>query len=393
MRKGMRVGSGRKGYYNVLGSDPRVHRQSAMGMKQPQKLPIGALVTSRFTQAKGRVVSNNPFAVKYDIGDKKAVRLSNPKYWQKGGKCNHVFDDVVGYGVHCIKCGYKPANIISNPYKLPTVTYRGKVYFVDFKLGELRNVATAEPIKFTQLGGDAKDRIHSELRGLRSRYWANEYIAGVDDVKGEMQKGGKQQIMPEGRISYNPIGYLKSHGYKIVKKPKDAQYQGVGEEGVFYYSKKTGNTYIQSSDGKYYLKGGKAPPKEFFDNLQKQDKFPFDKKKTKPFPLPIETAMYVPSTDKNQNQISAKEYGKRIKQTETFLHKLLGGFTRIDHLGGSTEKGRLVEEKGAKVVSFTDAQTFNANKQKYQNFIQRKRKEWGQNTIGFETEGDLFYIK
>ena len=24
--------------------------------------------------------------------------------------CEHVLDDVVGYGIHCVKCGYKPAN-------------------------------------------------------------------------------------------------------------------------------------------------------------------------------------------------------------------------------------------------------------------------------------------
>ena len=167
-RKGLGKGKG-QGYKNILFlHDHQIHQRSGHGFKSPQKMPQlikGTPVVSKFTKAKGTVVSTDPFAVKYKADSRDYVKLSNPKFWEKGGK------------------------FVSNPYRLPTVTYRGKIYFVDFKLGELRNVATAEPIKFTNLGGDAKDRIHSELRGLRSRYWANEYIAGVDDVKGEMQKG------------------------------------------------------------------------------------------------------------------------------------------------------------------------------------------------------------
>jgi hypothetical protein len=37
MRKGMMVGSGKRGYHNVIGKDPAVHSQSAKGIKQPQK--------------------------------------------------------------------------------------------------------------------------------------------------------------------------------------------------------------------------------------------------------------------------------------------------------------------------------------------------------------------
>jgi len=98
MRKGMMLGKG-KGYKNVIGSDPRVHGQSAQGMKQPQKMPQlmrGDLVTGRFIKTKGQVVSTKPFSVKYNIGDKKAVRLSNPKFWEKGGKNNPNTYYVIG---------------------------------------------------------------------------------------------------------------------------------------------------------------------------------------------------------------------------------------------------------------------------------------------------------
>ena len=38
MRKGLGKGKGR-GYKNIAGKDPKVHSQSAKGMKQPQKIP------------------------------------------------------------------------------------------------------------------------------------------------------------------------------------------------------------------------------------------------------------------------------------------------------------------------------------------------------------------
>jgi hypothetical protein len=92
-RKGMMVGSGRKGYYNIIGKDPMVHSLSAKGIKQPQRLGFGSNVKARFTQAKGQVVSTKPFAVKYQYKGDKYVKFSNPKYWQKGGKQVIVWKD------------------------------------------------------------------------------------------------------------------------------------------------------------------------------------------------------------------------------------------------------------------------------------------------------------
>ena len=37
-RKGMMVGKGKRGYHNVIPKDPKVHSQSAKGMKQPQRI-------------------------------------------------------------------------------------------------------------------------------------------------------------------------------------------------------------------------------------------------------------------------------------------------------------------------------------------------------------------
>jgi len=45
MRKGMMVGSGKRGYHNIIGKDPKVHSDSARGRKQPQKIRTFAQLT------------------------------------------------------------------------------------------------------------------------------------------------------------------------------------------------------------------------------------------------------------------------------------------------------------------------------------------------------------
>ena len=65
--------------------------------------------------------------------------------------------------------------------QLPKVKYKGKMYYVDFRLGELRSVKTAQPIRFTQLKAGKYSDIKKKLRGIRSRYWSMEYINGIDD--------------------------------------------------------------------------------------------------------------------------------------------------------------------------------------------------------------------
>jgi len=61
--------------------------------------------------------------------------------------------------------------------------------------------------------------------------------------------------MPEGRESYDPQRHLSRHGYVVVKKkPKDLSYQGVGELGSFYYSRKNKKTYIMHNRKLYALR-------------------------------------------------------------------------------------------------------------------------------------------
>lgn len=67
------------------------------------------------------------------------------------------------------------------PKKLPTMIYKKKKYFIDFKLEELREVKTGNPLKFTQIPGGAKSKVKAKLRGYRARTWGQRYIRGLDD--------------------------------------------------------------------------------------------------------------------------------------------------------------------------------------------------------------------
>jgi len=65
--------------------------------------------------------------------------------------------------------------------KLPVIIYKGKKYYVDFRLEELRRVADAKPIKFTELKEGPKSALKKKLRGIRFKTSVYDYIRGLDD--------------------------------------------------------------------------------------------------------------------------------------------------------------------------------------------------------------------
>jgi hypothetical protein len=82
IRKGLGKGKG-MGYKDILpGHDKRVHTESGHGMKQPQ-LKSGMMVISRYTKAKGQVVSDKPFTVKFKLGNKVHTRFTSQYLWKK----------------------------------------------------------------------------------------------------------------------------------------------------------------------------------------------------------------------------------------------------------------------------------------------------------------------
>lgn len=111
------------------------------------------------------------------------------------------------------------------------------------------------------------------------------------------------------------------------------------------------------------------------------------------FELPIELAVYVPSTEKANQVVSKRDYASRIDEVRSYLANLFGGYSSEGIDGGyvSDEKG-LIQEDVTKVTAFATKENF---EQKLESLVTQIKKwcgQWGQESIGFEFEGDLFYI-
>jgi hypothetical protein len=111
------------------------------------------------------------------------------------------------------------------------------------------------------------------------------------------------------------------------------------------------------------------------------------------FELPVEMAIYVPSTEKANQVISKRDYLKRIDDVRVFLANTFGGYSSDSIDGGyvSDEKG-LIQEDVTKVTAFSTKENL---ENKIQSLIAQIRtwcNEWGQESIGFEFEGDMFYV-
>jgi hypothetical protein len=114
------------------------------------------------------------------------------------------------------------------------------------------------------------------------------------------------------------------------------------------------------------------------------------------FYLPIENVIYVPSTYgvKKQRVISDKEMEKRVNETRTYLSKKFGGYTSVEATGGFVLKNnKLVKERVVKVTSFSTKREFNKDEPELINQVGRWGNKWGQESISYENEGDLFIIR
>jgi len=113
----------------------------------------------------------------------------------------------------------------------------------------------------------------------------------------------------------------------------------------------------------------------------------------KNFNLPLEVAVYVPSTKDADEVISEEEFENRVESVQKYLSDLFGGFSSNDVDGGymSQEKG-LITEEVYKVISFAQRDNFSSKMEKLVAQINKWAKDWGQESIGLEFEGDLFYI-
>jgi len=108
----------------------------------------------------------------------------------------------------------------------------------------------------------------------------------------------------------------------------------------------------------------------------------------------IEQAVYVPSTSEINVKISEEEMNKRVAEVRQVLSNLFGGYTSVEAIGGYYDKDNslLVVESVVKVTSYATMEKYKENSDKLIKYLERKRKKWSQDTMGYELEGDLYYL-
>jgi len=113
----------------------------------------------------------------------------------------------------------------------------------------------------------------------------------------------------------------------------------------------------------------------------------------KMFHLPIEMAVYVPSTQDVNNVISVDEMDKRVREVKEYLANKFGGYTSAEKIGGFVDsQAELVNEEVVQITAFSTKEAYEENKEALVQKLSDWAKEWGQEAIGFEYEGDLMYV-
>lgn len=110
------------------------------------------------------------------------------------------------------------------------------------------------------------------------------------------------------------------------------------------------------------------------------------------FHLPIEQAVYVPSTYNKDKKIPSKQYKKRINEVRNYLASKYGGYSSVRIIGGYQLGKSLVKESATKVVAFATERDYKDHKAELMNKLRIWGKKWGQHSMGYEYEGDLYYF-
>ena len=108
--------------------------------------------------------------------------------------------------------------------------------------------------------------------------------------------------------------------------------------------------------------------------------------------LPLECVVYVPSTQ-GDDPIGEEEFAGRRSETAAMLVGLFGGCRETIGTGQYRSRdGEIVAERVAVLTGFGDADDYERKRRELLEWLLDKRDEWGQEAMGFEFEGDLWYL-
>lgn len=108
--------------------------------------------------------------------------------------------------------------------------------------------------------------------------------------------------------------------------------------------------------------------------------------------FPLECVVYVPSTQ-GERVMEAHEFAARRRETAALLVSLFGGCRESLAVGQyRSREGEIIAEEVAVLTGFGDADDYQRKRHQLLAWLIDKRDEWGQEALGFEFEGDLWYL-
>jgi len=258
---------------------------------------------------------------------------------------------------------------------------------------KLRGMGYEAIVTKSDSGYEAQHRVLYKKKGISGYNEKRVYDDGGMMAKGGMAKfkkglssiASKTKELAKKGVEKTKEGYGKAKKY-TKDKIRD-QKKKVALEVIDDTKDKVGNT-----KDKIILKASEELVKNKYEKggtLEAKMK----KKLSESLELPMELAIYVPSTDKANIIISKKDFQNRIEEVERFLSDLFGGYSAVSVDGGyvSEDKG-LIQEDVTRVATFGSIENFESNFERLINKIGEWCNKWGQESMGFEFEDDMFYI-
>ena len=257
-----------------------------------------------------------------------------------------------------------------------------------------RTIAQTPSLKKDQIYGSDKNKQGSS-KSLKSakqiKFDEQTLLSIANKVKQHNTKHPDKKITIDSAKAVVRRGmgaYSTSHRPTIKNgKPNNRIAWGLARLNAFTYKiingKSKSGKYTQDDDlikelnymVKSYKDGGNVP------------------KSNKMFHLPLELVVYVPSTKDVNKTISKQEMKERVDEVKNYLGVAFGGYSSIKIEGGYVaNNGELVSENITKVVSFASKDDYEKNKDELVNQMTNWSQKWGQEAIGFEFEGDLYYV-
>ena len=200
--------------------------------------------------------------------------------------------------------------------------------------------------------------------------------SAYDNEGGYISESGNWKIYRDGRYYYD-----KWQERENFKRDGDWIVMGMNENGQVEDYK--GEFETLSEAKKYIDRWININTEDYEKGGALSKEFKFDKN----------FVVYVPSTSDVSDKISPKELDRRVNEVKQYVANTFGGYTETETEGGyKSSKGEIVEEDVVKVSVFSKNKDW---KDKEYEVVQKSKqwaREWGQEAIGFEYEGDLYYI-